>query len=465
VLTNVIIKTERHESPSMDGDRLRSRRAFLTALGSAGLVGLAGCSSQGSGETTTTSGGTTTGGATTAGSTTAEQGTTTTESGGSGTPQPSGDAPGSYEPMLPRAAAFADPAAWTADNDVTMKTDTETVYGGESSFLVEGGPGTIRRDFPVPLDLSNRDLSIAIRVERPRPTNVRIWMQDTGGKTIRLIQLISGHHPEQWLRINPSINDARGRNLGRVESMLITVDGTESTAPKYHVDEMLFHEKPAKTGQVMLTFDDVAPSLYTDIFPIMEEHGLKGVAAVPVDLLGDSSRLTREQLKEMYDAGWAIASHSNDLQSLYGVDRSIQRRKIEYTKEQLREMGFDDVRAFMYPGGACDRNTLELVKEHHDYGFLAFRGSEKGLSQSTLFEPGFVNRSRPSTPAAVKNQLQEVAAYRGLYTPFLHGVDDGDRFPNTKSEFRKMCEHVADFRDRGKVTVVQPKDLFHPDSG
>lgn len=453
----------------MDGDRLRSRRALLTALGSAGLVGLAGCSSQGSGGSTTTAGTTaeptTTGDATTAG-TTAESTTTGGSDGsdGSGTPQPSGDAPGSYEPMLPRAAAFEDASTWVADNGVTMETDSETVYGGESSFLVEGGPGTIRRDFPVPLDLSTRDLSIAVKVERPRPTNVRIWMQDTAGKTIRLIQQISGNHPEGWIRINPSINDAQGRNLGGVESMLITVDGTDSTSPKYHVDEMLFHEKPAETGQVMLTFDDVTPSLYNDVFPIMEEFGLKGVAAVPVDLLGDSGRLTREQLQEMHDAGWAIASHSNDLQSLYGLDRSIQRRKIEYTKERLQELGFEGIRAFMYPGGACDRHTLELVGEYHDYGFLAFRGSEKGLSQSTLFEPGFVNRSRPNAPAAVKNQLREAAAYRGLYTPFLHGVGDGDRYPNTKSEFREMCRHVADFRDRGKVTVVQPEDLFLPDS-
>ncbi|MFC4357586.1 polysaccharide deacetylase family protein [Halobium salinum] len=457
----------------MDGDRRQNRRAYLKALGVAGLVGLAGCSSEGSGGTTTENGTTATETtATPTAGTTTGNGTAGNESAGnesageegSDTPQPSGDAPGSYEPMIPKAAGFEDVSAWEPDNNVTMKADTETVYGGEQSFRVQGGPGTIRRDFPVPLDLSNRDLSIAIRLEEPRPTNVRIWMQDTGGKTIKLIQQISQNHPSGWLRINPSINDAYQRNLGGIESMLITVDGRGSTAPTYNVDELLFHDKMAKKGQVMLTFDDITPSLYNEIFPIMQEFDLQGVAAVPVDLLGDSGRLSEAQLQELSDAGWEIASHSNDLQNLYGMDRATQRKKIEYTKQQLQEMGFGDVRAFMYPGGACDRNTFELVTEYHDYGFLAFRGSEKGLSQSTLFEPAFVNRSRPNTPAAVKNQLDEVAAYRGLYTPFLHGVDGGDQFVNTPSEFRKMCKHVANYRDQGKVEVVKPGDLSLPTS-
>lgn len=456
----------------MDGDRPRTRRAYLGVLGAAGLVGLAGCSGEGSSGTTTaeeTAAETTdtaTATTTAAGNGSAGNESTGNESAGeeteTGTPQPSGDAPGSYEPMLPRAAAFEDVSTWEADNNVTMEADTETLVGGNQSFRIEGGPGTIRRDFPVPLDLSNRDLSLAVRVEAPRPTNVRIWMQDTAGNTIRLIQQVSQNHPDGWLRINPSINDAAGRNLDGVESMLITVDAIDGTAPQYHVDELLFHDKMAERGQVMFTFDDVTPSLYNEIFPIMQEFDLEGVAAVPVDLLGDSGRLSRSQLMELYDAGWEIASHSNDLANLYGMERSIQERKIEYTKQELEEMGFGEIRAFMYPGGACDRNTFELVKEYHDFGFLAFRGSEKGLSQSTLFEPAFVNRSRPSTPAALKNQLDEVTAYRGLYTPFMHGVDDGDQFVNTPSEFRKMCEHVAQYRDDGKIEVVKPGDLSVP---
>jgi peptidoglycan/xylan/chitin deacetylase (PgdA/CDA1 family) len=357
--------------------------------------------------------------------------------------------------MNPKGATFEDLSFWQPQAKVTLEADTETVYQGTQSARIAGYSGSIVREFPVPMDLSNKDLSLAVKLDKPEPTNLRIWLEDSNGNQTRLIQQLNQNHPDTWMRINPSINSVDA-DMSSIESMLITLDG-DGANKQYWVDDIRFHDKVAKKGQVMLSFDDIHASVYHLAFPIMEEHGLKGVLAVSPDVIGNDGRMTKDEIQELHDAGWEIASHSNDLQGLYGLRRSAQKKKIERAKRLIKENGWGDSTAFMYPGGGCDQNTVELVRENHELGYLAFKGSEKGLSQSALMGPMFVNRSRPDTPEAVTNQLDVATAYKGMYNIYLHVI--GDDSPHTKQEFRKTCEQIAKYRDEGKVEVVQPSDV------
>ncbi|MFC4357774.1 polysaccharide deacetylase family protein [Halobium salinum] len=456
-----------------DRNRTLRRRAYLASAGAAGATLLAGCGgSAGQSANTTGTENNTSTTATTSSSTTAGNATAGNETasgnetaGGAGEGQVDvSSLPGGYEPMTEQAAQFEDLSAWAPDSGVELTAETEDVYTGSQSAHVKGSGGTIRRDFPVPIDLTNKDISFAIKVNKPRPTNVRIWMRDTDNKQIKLIQQINPvpGHPDGWLRVQPSINDAAGTTL-KAETMMITVDNIDGTAPDYLIDDLRFTPKQAKKGKVLFTFDDITPSLYTDIFPVMQEFGFKGTVGVIADAIGDSGRLNQSQLDEMKNAGWEFASHSNDFSALAGMDPSAQKKKVEYSKRIIKERGLGPVNSFMYPGGQVDRSLLETVEQNHDFGFLAFKGSEKGLSQSAILNRGFVNRSRPDTADAVENQLKEAAAYKGLYTIYMHGVDDGDEFTNTKSEFRNMCKRVQKYVDQGKVEVAQPKDLTRLD--
>lgn len=438
----------------MDSIRRLGRRSYLAGV-AAGSAAFAGCTF-GNGETEGTP--TSSPGEETP-TQTPEDGTEAT---GTGTEEPQQrEDPGTHDPMIEEAATFADINAWQADGGVEIAADEDEVYYGDQSLRVEGGPATIRRNFPVPIDLSNRDFSVAIGLEQPRPTNVRIWMRDGNGDWIKFIQQINQGHPSGWLRINPSINDAVDRNLGSIESMLITVDGIEDEPTRYWVDDIRFHEKVSDTGRVMLTFDGITISQYNTIFPIMEEYGLTGTLFVPPAAIGNNNRLTQSQLEEMADAGWEIGSQSYNLAPLYGESEETQDRKIQRAKEILQDRGFGDVPAIAYPSdGVCDDTTLQLAREYHQMGFIEFGGSQKGLSQSTQFNPYFINRSRPNTHRAVRNQLEEVSAYNGLYTIKLRGV--GDNYQNDEEAFEKMCDHIASYRDDGNIEVVRPQDLELP---
>lgn len=436
----------------MASDRKFRRRAFLGSVAAASSVFVAGCSG-GTGTTdpdNSTTTGTATGGTTSASTETAgnETGTTTSQ------PKQVDD-PGTNKPMNPKAATFEDITFWQAQAKVNLTADKENVYSGTQSARIENHSGSIKREFPVPLDLSGKDVSIAVKLDKPEPTNLRLWMEDSDGNYTKLIQQLNQNHPDTWMRINPSINSAEA-DPSKIESILITLDG-EGKGKRYWVDDIRFHDKQAKKGQVMVSFDDATIDVYRVAYPIMEKYGIKGVAAIPPDVLGNDGRMTWDQVKELHNNGWEIASHSNDMQGLYGLRPEAQKKKIEYAKKTLKEKGLGDVTAFMYPGGGCDKHTVKYVRENHDLGYLAFKGSEKGLSQSAIMGPMFVNRSRPNTPEAVKNQLDAAAAYNGLYNIYLHVIRDDAQ--NDKQEFREMMKHIADYRDKGKVEVVQPKDV------
>lgn len=433
----------------MASDRKFRRRAFLGSVAAASSALLAGCS----GGTGSTPSSNTSGNETTAGTDSANQTGTSDETSAAQPKQPND--PGTHKPMNPKGATFEDLSFWQAQAKVKLKADTDTVYQGTQSARIEGYSGSINREFPVPMDLSNKDISIAVKLDKPEPTNLRIWLQDSNGNHTKLIQQLNQNHPDTWMRINPSINTVKA-DMSSIESMLITLDG-EGKNKKFWVDDIRFHEKAAKKGQVMLSFDDIHASVYHLAFPIMEEFGLKGVLAVPPDIVGNDARMTKDEIQELHDAGWEIASHGNDLQGLYGLRKSAQKKKIERAKRLIKENGWGDSTAFMYPGGGCDEATVELVREHHDLGYLAFKGSEKGLSQSALMGPMFVNRSRPDTPTAVKNQLDVATAYNGMYNIYLHVI--GDDAPHTKQEFRKTCQQIADYKERGHIEIVQPSDV------
>lgn len=430
----------------MTSDRIDThRRTVLASLAAAG-VGLAGCSSlpfRDDDDTDSPTPGT-------------ADGTTTPEN-GDGTPgnKPSPDDVGTHEPMEAAAARFEDLSYWTAHAGVEVQGDSNEVYEGSQSARIEGRSGTIERGFQVPIDLSNLDVSLAMKVDGPVPTNLRMIFTDTGGNQTQLIQGLHGRHPSGWIRINPSINTADA-DMSGIERMIITLDGGGENK-KYWVDDIRFHDKAGNKGQVMFSFDFATRSIYETAYPIMKQRGIVGCAAVPTDNVGNADRLTWDELKEMQDDGWELASMTNAWDALFGQDKNLQRQRMERALDQFEDNGLEKPPALMYPRGFCDDSTVELARELHDIAFIRFPETERGLSQSAIMGPQFVNRSRPNTPDAVANQMQPVSNYKGLYT-IVHN-EIGPNAENSESEFRQMVDHVKDAVDQGQVEIVTPSDV------
>jgi peptidoglycan/xylan/chitin deacetylase (PgdA/CDA1 family) len=61
---------------------------------------------------------------------------------------------------------------------------------------------------------------------------------------------------------------------------------------------------------VMFTFDDGGVSAIEIIAPALERNGWKGVFFIPTDYIGNDAFLSRDQIRELYDRGHIIGSHS-----------------------------------------------------------------------------------------------------------------------------------------------------------
>jgi peptidoglycan/xylan/chitin deacetylase (PgdA/CDA1 family) len=68
------------------------------------------------------------------------------------------------------------------------------------------------------------------------------------------------------------------------------------------------YKLPAKP--IILSFDDSTSSHYSTVYPLLKKYGFKGTFFVTTGYIGKEKHLTEGQIKEMYDGGMEISSHS-----------------------------------------------------------------------------------------------------------------------------------------------------------
>ncbi len=61
---------------------------------------------------------------------------------------------------------------------------------------------------------------------------------------------------------------------------------------------------------VLLSFDDGGVGAYENIAPMLESYGWRGCFFIVTDKIGEPTFVSREQIKELYQRGHAIGSHS-----------------------------------------------------------------------------------------------------------------------------------------------------------
>ncbi|MEK9212169.1 hypothetical protein [Sphingomonas sp. 2378] len=73
-------------------------------------------------------------------------------------------------------------------------------------------------------------------------------------------------------------------------------------APRIGVDALVARAGGRPT--IVIGFDDILRTQYTEAFPYMRARNVKGGFHVAPGLIGGQNRMTLAQLREMYDAGW-----------------------------------------------------------------------------------------------------------------------------------------------------------------
>lgn len=124
---------------------------------------------------------------------------------------------------------------------------------------------------------------------------------------------------------------------------------------------------------ILITFDDGHADNYTNAFPIMQKYGFTGVLYIVTNYLGVQGYLNRDQVLEMYRAGWEVGSHTMNHYDLTKLTPEQQSREIAGSKKKLEDVLGIDILTIAYPFGAKNKSILGAARAA---GYIAAMGAE-----------------------------------------------------------------------------------------
>lgn len=134
---------------------------------------------------------------------------------------------------------------------------------------------------------------------------------------------------------------------------------------------------------IMLTFDDTKLDQWTVAIPELKKYGFKGVFFIMTVSLGRPNYLSKDQVKQMSDAGHVIGSHTYDHQNVKKYQGEDWVTQIEKPTKTLQEVTGKDIKYFAYPFGLWNKQAIPELKKR---GFSsAFILAEKRDENDPLF--------------------------------------------------------------------------------
>jgi peptidoglycan/xylan/chitin deacetylase (PgdA/CDA1 family) len=217
---------------------------------------------------------------------------------------------------------------------------------------------------------------------------------------------------------------------------------------------------------VSLTFDDTNANQW-DASRVMERFDMLGTFYVNSPRIGQSNRLTEDQLHAMEAHGHEIGGHTLSHPDLTTKSGDELRREVCDDAQALRDLGFD-ISSFAYPFGRFDDEVIDVIRSC--YRNARDTGSFNGgvIAESIPPENPYVIRA----PSSVNNTpVPELKAYieaardgGGGWVPltFHHVTDDAVSYRITPADFEAFLRWLSDERDAGRVMIETVRDVMTP---
>lgn len=353
------------------------------------------------------------------------------------------------------AAIFRELDGWEVwgKGDVALTEKTAAV-GSQSVDMKVGRSdercGIVRR-FDHGVDLSEYDLSLAVRLEEPE-TEEGVIVQYRAPNRDNLVQSVRYCRNAGWLRLDHGPTEVRGTpDLTDVRELRIGMYRGTGATGRLGVDSVRATRR-RDHGAVVFTFDDNHITQYEKAFPLLQEFGYPGAVAVIPWIVDEDDRIGVDQLAEMHDAGWEMLSHPGQDVSLTGMTRTEMRRSIVESKRWLRDHGFESGARFIaWPLGAYDEQSLAVAHEHHELGF-----STATSPVGRITDPLLVPRVNAGNPENAKRMVDLAERFNQVCVLMYHQISRRERDIHcTESELRETLKHV----DSADVDIFSVADL------
>lgn len=120
---------------------------------------------------------------------------------------------------------------------------------------------------------------------------------------------------------------------------------------------------PLPEKPIMLTFDDTEENQYAIAAPEMKKHGFKAVYFIMTVSLGRPKYMSRDQVKQLSEAGHVIGSHTWDHQNVKKYKGEDWVTQIEKPTKTLESITGKKVEHFAYPFGLWNPEAFPELKQ------------------------------------------------------------------------------------------------------
>jgi peptidoglycan/xylan/chitin deacetylase (PgdA/CDA1 family) len=130
---------------------------------------------------------------------------------------------------------------------------------------------------------------------------------------------------------------------------------------------------------VILNFDDAYESQYVNAKPILDKYGYKATYYVVCNYIGNSGRLTWEDITALSNEGHDIGSHTMNHADLSKTSKKETEFEVGGSKQCLLDHGINNTSSFAYPfnAGSDEASVIDVVAKYYDID----RTIEVALSQ------------------------------------------------------------------------------------
>ena len=136
----------------------------------------------------------------------------------------------------------------------------------------------------------------------------------------------------------------------------------------------------AESPDAMITFafyeGDI--SVIENVYPILNLHDYKGDVYIATDMIGDTGKLTEEDLISLFEAGWGIGSHGLTYQDLTNLNEEDILYQLTESKNILTEI-VPEVNSFYIPYDSFNNNTLDLISQKYSAAISSYGNSANDL--------------------------------------------------------------------------------------
>jgi peptidoglycan/xylan/chitin deacetylase (PgdA/CDA1 family) len=120
---------------------------------------------------------------------------------------------------------------------------------------------------------------------------------------------------------------------------------------------------PLLSKPIMLTYDDTDLGQFTIAYPEMQKYNFKGLFFIMTVSLNRPNYMTREQVKQLSDAGNTIGSHTWDHHNVKQYKANDWKVQLDKPTQQLETITGKPIRYFAYPFGLWNEQAIPELKK------------------------------------------------------------------------------------------------------